>query len=67
MPEVYRCEGCGKAGTFRILVPDKGFEYRCDTCTKRKMDDVYRRFGLVLNVHPLKEEGAAGGGVGGWL
>ena len=50
------CEGCGKRASFRLFVPDKGWDYRCDLCTRRKMQDVFDRFGLVLNCHPLRSE-----------
>ena len=54
--KVPACEGCGKRSSFRLLIPDKGYEYRCDRCTQRKMQDVYDRFGKALNVTPLRRE-----------
>lgn len=62
-----RCQGCGRRATFRIYMPSAVFEFRCDSCARRRVQDFYDRHGLMLNVHPLRAEGAVGGGVGGFL
>lgn len=67
LAETRKCQACGARAGFRLYFPDGTWQFFCDTHARRKMQDVWDRFHLALNCHPLREEGAVGGGVGGWL